>query len=133
MDFLPTPTFATPINTSIANKNTSIAKTTSSSQVNNEIHKKAEELEGVFLNTLMSQMFSSLESDGLFGGGHAEETWRSMQSEQYADIMSQNGGVGMADQIMANLLAIQENANAPAAISAQANNNNPYLLNKEAQ
>lgn len=72
------------------------------------IRAKAEELEGVFLNTLVSQMFSSLDSEGPFGGGHAEETWRSMQAEQYADMIAKNGGVGLADQIMSQLLASQE-------------------------
>lgn len=69
---------------------------------------KAEELEGVFLNTLVSQMFSSIEARGAFGGGYAEETWRSMQAEQYASMMAQNGGIGLADQILADLLATQE-------------------------
>ncbi len=101
----------------------------------NAMQEKAQELEGVFLNTLMSQMFSSLETDSLFGGGHAEETWRSMQSEQYADILAQNGGVGMADQIMANLLDIQENAKATSTYypSSQLTNINNYQSNKEAQ
>lgn len=72
------------------------------------MRQKAEELEGVFLNTLMSQMFSSLDSRNGFGGGYAEETWRGMQAEQYANIIAQNGGVGLADQIMANLIGAQE-------------------------
>ncbi len=126
MDFLSTPAFATP-------NYASITKTSAPTPADNKIQEKAEELEGVFLNTLMSQMFSSLESDGLFGGGHAEETWRSMQSEQYADILSQSGGVGMADQIVANLLAIQENANAPMLDFNPEVKNNPYLINNKAQ
>ncbi len=77
----------------------------------NVAREKAEELEGIFLNTLMSQMFSSIKSDGMFGGGQGEDTWRSMQSEQYANMLAKNGGIGLADQIMADLLAIQENAN----------------------
>ena len=77
----------------------------------NMAREKAEELEGVFLNTLMSQMFSSIKTDGMFGGGQGEDTWRSMQSEQYANLLAQNGGIGLADQIMADLLLIQENAN----------------------
>ncbi len=84
-------------------------KTTNQTPIN-KIEQKAKELEGVFLNTLMSQMFSSIKSDGMFGGGYGEETWRSMQSEQYANLLSENGGIGLADQIMSNLLAIQENA-----------------------
>ncbi len=76
------------------------------------MRQQAEELEGVFLNTLISEMFSSIKTDGDFGGGYAEETWRGMQSEQYAAAMAQTGGVGIADQIMRSLLEVQEANNA---------------------
>ena len=70
---------------------------------------QAEELEGVFLNTLMSQMFSSIDaSEESFGGGFAEETWRSMQSEQYASAMAKSGGIGLADQLVSELMKLQE-------------------------
>jgi flagellar protein FlgJ len=69
---------------------------------------QAEELEGVFLNTLMSQLFSSIETEGDFGGGFAEETWRSMQSEQYAAAMAETGGIGLADQLVSELMKLQE-------------------------
>lgn len=78
------------------------------------IRKKAVELEGVFLNTLMSQMFSSLNARNGFGGGQAEETWRSMQSEYYANEMAASGGIGLADDIMRNLIN-QQAALSPAA------------------
>ena len=81
------------------------------------IGEKAKELEGVFLNTLVSQMFESLETRGEFGGGYAEETWRSMQAEQYATMIAENGGIGLADQIMANLLSAQEAADASSRFS----------------
>lgn len=73
-----------------------------------KIQAQAEELEGVFLNTLMSQMFSSIETEGDFGGGFAEETWRSMQSEQYAAAMAETGGIGLADQLVSELMKLQE-------------------------
>lgn len=73
-----------------------------------KLRAQAEELEGVFLNTLMSQMFSAVDTEGDFGGGFAEETWRSMQSEQYASAMAQTGGIGLADQLVGELLKIQE-------------------------
>jgi len=78
----------------------------------NDILAKAQELEGVFLNTLVSEMFSGIKTDGMFGGGFGEETWRSMQSEQYANLMAQNGGIGLADQIVSEFLALQESAQA---------------------
>lgn len=67
------------------------------------LREKAEELEGVFLNTLVAEMFKGIETDGMFGGGHAEETWRGMLSEQYASEMAKAGGIGVASQIVASI------------------------------
>lgn len=70
---------------------------------------QAEELEGVFLNTLVKEMFAGIKTDSsAFGGGFGEETWRSIQSEELANAMAKAGGVGLADQLMGDLLAIQE-------------------------
>ena len=70
---------------------------------------QATELEGVFLNTLMKEMFSSLKSDeDSFGGGFADDTWRGMQAEQMANAMAESGGIGLADAIMGDILALQE-------------------------
>ncbi|HWJ87551.1 MAG TPA: rod-binding protein [Pelagibacterium sp.] len=71
------------------------------------LREKAMELEGVFLNTLVSEMFKGLETDSMFGGGYAEETWRGMMAEQYADQMAQAGGIGIADQMVAALIDMQ--------------------------
>ena len=76
------------------------------------VRQQAEEFEGVFLNTLTKQMFSSLKTDeSAMGGGFDEETWRSMQAEQLAGTMAQNGGLGIAEQLLPDLLALQEAAN----------------------
>lgn len=74
------------------------------------LRQQAEELEGVFLTTLVKEMFAGIDTEGTFGGGFAEETWRSMQAEQYAAAMAQNGGIGLADALMAGLLRFQEEA-----------------------
>lgn len=76
------------------------------------IRQQAEEMEGVFLTMLTKQMFSGLKSDENFGGGFGEETWRSMQAEELANTMARNGGVGIADQLMGEMIAAQEAANA---------------------
>ncbi|QQR40272.1 rod-binding protein [Devosia rhizoryzae] len=76
------------------------------------IRQQAEELEGVFLNMLTKEMFSGIKTDDEnFGGGFGEDTWRGMQSEQLANSMAQNGGIGLADQLMGEMLALQEAAN----------------------
>ena len=77
-----------------------------------KVRQQAEEFEGVFLNTLTKELFSSFKTDqSAMGGGFGEETWRSMQAEQLAGTMAQNGGLGIADQLMPDLLAMQEAAN----------------------
>lgn len=86
------------------------------------LRKQAEELEGVFLGILTKQMFSSIKTDSdSFGGGFGEETWRGMQAEELAAAMASNGGLGIADQIMGDLLAMQE-----AAHTTNALNTAPY-------
>jgi flagellar protein FlgJ len=83
-----------------------IAALSSSTGATERVRAQATELEGVFLNTLMKEMFSSLKAEG----GFAEETWRGMQAEQFAASMAESGGIGLADSIMADLLALQESA-----------------------
>ena len=86
-------------------------KTTLSTQQIAKVRQQAEEFEGVFLNLLVKEMFATVKSENGFGGGFGEETWRSMQSEQLAASMAQNGGLGIADQLMGDLLLLQEAAN----------------------
>jgi flagellar protein FlgJ len=85
------------------------AKSTLSPAQLGKLRSQATQLEGLFLNTLVGQMFSSLKTDGsAFGGGFAEQTWRGMQSEQIATSMAQSGGIGLADQLMDGLIRMQE-------------------------
>ncbi|MBJ6986519.1 MULTISPECIES: rod-binding protein [unclassified Devosia] len=70
---------------------------------------QAEELEGVFLTQLTKAMFETVQSDeGMGGGSFGEDTWRGMQAEEFANAIAQNGGIGLADQIVAQLLSQQE-------------------------
>lgn len=75
------------------------------------LHRQAKDLEGMFLSTLTKEMFSSVKTDEKnFGGGFAEETWRGMQAEQFASAVADQGGIGLADQLMPTLLRLQEAA-----------------------
>lgn len=89
-----------------------------SSPTYKRLFKQAQDLEGVFLNTLMKEMFSSIKTDdaemgGSGGDGFGEETWRGMQAEQLSNAVAQQGGIGLAQQLMPTLLSLQE-SNAPA-------------------
>ena len=70
--------------------------------------KAAKDFEAVFLTSMMENMFTGIELEEPFGGGHAEKTFRSMQLSEYAKSMSQSGGIGVADKVYQELLAIQE-------------------------
>ncbi len=71
---------------------------------------QAQEFESVFLNTMLSQMFSGLEGEGPMGAGNGSgsATWRSILTEEYANLISSAGGVGIADSVLKEILTLQE-------------------------
>ena len=68
----------------------------------------AEEFEAVFVAQMLNHMFAGIDTGGPFGGGHAEQTWRSMLIDNYGRQISRAGGIGIADQVMAQILSVQE-------------------------
>ncbi len=72
--------------------------------------KAAEEFEAVFLTTMLEGMFTGLNAEAPFGGGSSEKTYRSLLVTEYAKQISQNGGLGLSDQITRDLIALQEGA-----------------------
>jgi flagellar protein FlgJ len=88
---------------------TPTAKIDTSTPRYQKLLKQAKDYEGVFLNTLTKEMFSSIKSDDAnTGGGFAEDTWRGMQAEQFANILADQGGIGLAQSLMPTLLSLQE-------------------------
>jgi Rod binding domain-containing protein len=72
-----------------------------------QMRRAAEEFEAVFLAQMMAPMFEGIDTDGLGGGGIGEETFRPMLIEQYAQALSQAGGVGIAGSIVRELMRLQ--------------------------
>ncbi len=68
----------------------------------------AEEFEQTFLTTMLSSMFDGVKASAPFGGGHAEEQFRSVLLGEYAKDMAKTGGIGIADDVYREILAIQE-------------------------
>ncbi|WP_374514479.1 rod-binding protein [Brevundimonas sp.] len=68
----------------------------------------AEAFEASFLAQMMKPMFEGLKTDGMFGGGQGEETWRGFMIEAMAKQTVQAGGIGLADQVVAQMLKMQE-------------------------
>ena len=68
----------------------------------------AEEFEAVFLAQMMAHMFEGISTDGPFSGGQAEQVYRSLLTNEYGRLAARNGGIGIADQVMSEILKIQE-------------------------
>ncbi|GAB4371099.1 MAG: rod-binding protein [Kiloniellaceae bacterium] len=69
----------------------------------------AQEFEALFLSEMLSPVFESVDTDGLFGGGRGEEIYRSMMVQEYGKAIARAGGVGIADTVQREILKMQEN------------------------
>ena len=67
----------------------------------------AERFEASFLSQMLKPMFEGLSTDGLFGGGEAEATWRSFLIDEMARQTVRAGGIGLADTVMAEMIRMQ--------------------------
>jgi peptidoglycan hydrolase FlgJ len=72
--------------------------------------RSAEEFEAVFLQTMVQEMMSGLGKDGPLGEGEAGGAWRSLLVQEYAGTMSRSGGIGIADSLYPEILALQSTA-----------------------
>lgn len=70
--------------------------------------KAAQEFEAMFIAQMLKPMFQSLSTEGMFGGGKGEEMYRSLLVEEYGKTIAKAGGVGIADQVKAEMLKLQE-------------------------
>lgn len=68
----------------------------------------AEDFEAVFLTQMMERMFDGLGEDGPLGGGSAGGAYRSMLADQYGKNIAAAGGIGLADQVRRELIALQQ-------------------------
>lgn len=67
----------------------------------------AEEFESFFLAQTLNQMQQGIETAPPFGGGPGEKAWRSFLSQAMADEMVSAGGIGLADSLVADMIALQ--------------------------
>jgi flagellar protein FlgJ len=68
----------------------------------------AQDFEGVFLNSMMQQMFTGLQGEGPMGGNGPTGIWRSFLTDEFSKNFAKAGGIGIADQVYGTLLAQQE-------------------------
>ncbi|MFN4297620.1 MAG: rod-binding protein [Brevundimonas sp.] len=71
------------------------------------IRQTAQDFEATFLAQMLRPMFEGLSTEAPFGGGHAEETWRGFLIDEMGKQISRSGGIGLADQVMAEMIRMQ--------------------------
>ncbi|NEX95187.1 rod-binding protein [Caulobacter sp. 17J65-9] len=81
--------------------------TASKTAVPADVRKAAEDFEATFLSALLQPVFSSLETDGPFGGGQGEAAFKSFLVDAMAKQTVKAGGVGLADSVTRDLLKLQ--------------------------
>lgn len=73
-----------------------------------KVRKTAQDFEAVFLSQMMKPMFEGIKADDTFGGGQAEDMYRSLMVEEYGKSIAKSGGIGIADSVMREMLRMQE-------------------------
>jgi flagellar protein FlgJ len=73
-----------------------------------QIKKTAEDFEASFLSEMLKPMFEGLSTDGPFGGGEAEGTWRSFMIDAMAKQTVKAGGIGLSGTVMSEMIKMQE-------------------------
>lgn len=68
----------------------------------------AHEFEAVFLSNMLEEMFADIEDEGPMGAGGGAATWRSLLTDEYARTIASAGGIGLADHVQRQLIALQE-------------------------
>lgn len=72
-----------------------------------QIEKTAADFEAAFLSIMMQQMFTATEVSAPFGGGQAENQFRSFLTEAFAKETTKGGGIGLADTVAREMLKLQ--------------------------
>ena len=72
------------------------------------IDKAARDFEAVFISQMFEQMWSSVPTDGPFGGGSGERVFRSLMIQGIGKQIADQGGVGLAAAVKREMIAMQE-------------------------
>jgi len=73
-----------------------------------KIRETAQDFEAFYLGQMLQPMFANLGAEEPFGGGSAENTWRTLLVDEYGKAIARKGGVGIADAVVQQMLRMQE-------------------------
>lgn len=73
-----------------------------------DARKTGEDFESFFMTQMLEHMFEGIPTDGYFGGGYGEGVFRSVLLQEYGKVLTKAGGIGIADMVSRELMALQE-------------------------
>ena len=73
-----------------------------------DIDAAARDFEAVFLAQMFEQMWAEVPTDGPMGGGTGERIFRSLMIQDIGRQMASQGGMGLADSVKREMLAMQQ-------------------------
>lgn len=84
------------------------------------IDKQAVDFESMFMAQMLQFMWTGIETDETFGGGHGEDQWRGMMIEEYGKVSAKAGNLGIADAVKSEMIRAQERVKESYAAQAAA-------------
>ena len=72
-----------------------------------KLRSQAQDFEAMFLNSMFSQMTSSIKGEGPFGDTPGTGVWRSMLTDEYSKSFAKAGGVGISSDVFRTLILQQ--------------------------
>lgn len=100
------------------------AKTQLSAKEMKKIDAASQQFEAVFATEMMKPMFEGIKTDGMFGGGQAEDVFRSILLQEYGKQMAQAGQLGIASTVKAEMIKMQESRDAARQQASQIQTSN---------
>lgn len=73
-----------------------------------KMREKAEDFESFYLGQMLQPMFANIEAAEPFNGGPSNKIWKSMMVDEIGKELTKSGGIGIADVVMRELIAMQE-------------------------
>lgn len=85
-----------------------LGQTPTDEQTRSRLWQKSVDLEATFITQMIKPMFDETQATEPFGGGNAEDVWRSFELDEFGKAIARSGGIGLAPAIYRQLLAVQE-------------------------
>ena len=83
--------------------------TQSDTRLGQRAEEAAIQVEALFLRTVLDHMTAGFDSDeNYFGGGHAENLWRSLFHDELSKLIAGRTRLGLQESITSQLLAVQQ-------------------------